>query len=582
MHKDVLSYEKGHPNPLFYRPDWMSLNGKWDFVFDDDNLGLKEGWSSKIPDGTIKIKVPYSYEVPSSGVKDKKEHKILWYFKTFQNPHYEGKSMLHFERCDYVFDGWLNGHYLGKHIGGYDAFRYDVSDFLIEGENLLVVRTYDDKDPAHVRGKQTWEEKPFACFYPTTSGLYGDVWLEDVNKASIQGYDARASYEEKAVYLRLLFTPEAVGSQCMLEVSFRGKMAVSDSFTVTGIYMERCINIPSKMFKRWSPAYPCLYDLKMSLARNGDFLDVVYSYFGVNEISQKKNYIALNGKKRYLKFVLYQGYNPKGGYTFTEDEYKKDISLIKGMGFNGVRVHEKVESELFYYLCDREGVLNDVELPSPHKYEPLEEDEVQSEFGRIVTDHVGHPSTIAYVGYNESWGVEDIATSLDQQKLSTSLYQMANRIDWTRPCISNDGWEHTESDLLSLHNYAESKEEMEEFASELKDKLSRGENFDVSLGKKAFAGDFHYSGQPLMMSEFFGAIYKTDEAKGWGYGAPVKSNRAYLQRYRALLKVLKKCDFAGYCATQFADTYQEKNGFVDENRNVKASIDSIKKINRSY
>jgi beta-galactosidase/beta-glucuronidase len=224
--------------------------------------------------------------------------------------------MLHFERCDYVFDGWVNGHYLGKHVGGYDAFRYDISDFLVDGENLIVVRAYDDKDPSHVRGKQTWKEKPFDGFFPTTSGLYGDVWLEEVARASFQGYDARGSFDEKSVYFRLLFTPEAIGSQAILNVSYRGKAVCSTSFEVNNIYMEQELAIPAKDFHRWTPAYPCLYDLEMVLVRNGEVSDKVLSYFGINSISQRKNAITLNGQKRYLKFVLYQGYNPKGGLTF--------------------------------------------------------------------------------------------------------------------------------------------------------------------------------------------------------------------------------------------------------------------------
>lgn len=582
MRKNVLSYEKGHPNPLFYRKEWLSLNGAWDFVYDDANLGLQEGWSRETPKSELKIQVPYAIETPRSGVADGKEHKILWYFKHFNNPQWSEKTMLHFERCDYVFDGWVNGHYLGKHIGGYDAFRFDITDFLNDGDNVLSVRVYDDKDPTHLRGKQTWKEKPFDCFYGTTSGLYGDVWLERVPRASFQGYDVRGSYEDKSLYFRLLFTPEAVGSQAIINVSYRGKPVVATSFMVSSIFMEESLAIPKPDFHAWSPAFPCLYDIEMVLARNGQQSDRVLSYTGINEIRQKKSYITLNGKKRYLKFLLYQGYNPKGGLTENEDEALQDIRLMKDMGFNGARIHEKVESEVFYYLADREGLLTNLELPSAQTFSEFEKDEISSEWGRLVTDHVGHPSLIAYVAINESWGVQGVNNDPDLQAFTRSLYDMANRIDWTRPALSNEGWEHTCSDILALHHYAENGAELLKQYSDIKTALKNNGNFEIFVKRRAFAGDYHYSGQPIVMSEFFGACFEKDNKKGWGYGDAIKSVSAYLRRYRSLLKAIKKLGCCGYCATQFADTYQEKNGFVDEKRVPKASLEALKRANKSF
>lgn len=582
MKRNVLSYESGHPNPLFYRPTWMSLSGPWPFCFDDENRGLREGWSNKIPEGVSSIRVPYAYETPSSGVQDDKEHTVIWYFKTFLKPHWSGKCLLHFERCDYVFDGWVNGHYLGKHVGGYDAFRFDIGDYLNEGDNLLSIRVFDDSDPTHVRGKQTWKEKPFGCFYPRTTGLYGDVWLEEVPKASLQGYDARGSYEDKMIYFRLLFTPEAIGEQFSLRLSYKSHLVSSLNILVNAIYMEDSLAIPKKDLHGWSPAFPCLYDLEMTLERNGERTDRVLSYVGINEIRQKKNTVTLNGKKRFFKGVLYQGDNPKGGMTFTEEEYLRDIRLIKSMGFNGVRVHEKVESELFYYLADREGLLTTLELPSSHLYDPVEASEASDQWGRIVTDHVGHPSIIAYVAYNESRGIDNIALSEEMQKQATSLYDMSNRIDWSRPALSNDGWEHTSSDILSLHADAkDGKELLQNFAG-LKTCLEEGKNFEVIKGKTAFVGGYHYLGQPCVLSEFFSATFKKDQRKAWGHPFLVFSPREYLKRYRSLLKAAKKLGFCGYCATQFADAYQEKNGFVDESRRPKVSVEALRRANKSF
>jgi beta-galactosidase/beta-glucuronidase len=534
-----------------------------------------------MPEGTRPIQVPYAYETPSSGIGETKEHQILWYFKSFTNPQWSEKILLHFERIDYVFDGWLNGHYLGKHIGGYDAFCRDITDYLRPGENLLSIRVYDDRDPSHLRGKQSCEEKPSGCFYTPTSGIYGDVWVEEVNPARVQGYDVRGSYDEKAAYFRLLFTPEAIGETLTIDLSYRGEKVASKEVTVSNIYHEEELPIPPKAFHAWTPAHPCLYDLRLSLKRNEETTDTVLSYFGVNQVEARGNRLLLNGKRRYLKFMLYQGYNPRGGLTFTEEESLKDIALVKAMGFNGVRVHEKVESEVFYYLADREGLLTDLELPSAQQYNRFENDEIQAEFGRIVTDHVGHPSLIAYVANNESWGVQDIDISEEVREQQNKLYEMANRIDWTRPVISNDGWEATETDLVALHNYSENGAKLLEDYAGLKNALAHNENFVVYVGKKAFAGDYHYSGQPYFLSEFFGVSLKGDQKKGWGYYTAADA-KSYLRTYRSLLRAIKKLGFSGYCVTQFADTYQEKNGFVDDERTPKASLAAIKRANQSF
>src|SRR5574344_3087942 len=132
MRKNVRSYEAGHPNPLFYRKDWMSLNGKWGFVFDDGNVGLSEGWSDHCPVDPQTINVPYAYETPSSGIDSRDVHNVLRYYRRFTNPRWGKRTLIHFERCDYVFDGWLNGHYLGRHVGGYDAFAYDITNELAD------------------------------------------------------------------------------------------------------------------------------------------------------------------------------------------------------------------------------------------------------------------------------------------------------------------------------------------------------------------------------------------------------------------------------------------------------------------
>jgi hypothetical protein len=377
----------------------------------------------------------------------------------------------------------------------------------------------------------------------------------------------------------MLFTHKARGATFAVKIRYGGQEVASAVYLITGTFLDVEIKLPPKGFHPWSPARPCLYDLEFAILRDGAVNDRVYSYLGINEVSQKKRHLSINGRKRYLKLALYQGYNPQGGLTFTEAQSLKDIALLKAMGFNGVRIHEKVESELFYYLADREGLFTDVEMPSSYEYDPIEAKKAGDQFGILVRDHVGHPSVVAYVAYNESWGLPAIKDDLEQQAQASSLYDMANRIDWTRPVISNDGWEHTKSDLLTLHNYAHDGRALKAFYKPAMLGIANNANFSANASKQAFAEGWHYNGQPLLMSEFFGAGLGHDPG---GYGASSRTERGYLIRYRGLLRAIKKMGYAGYCATQFADTYQEKNGFVTENRQPKVPLDALKRANKAF
>jgi beta-galactosidase/beta-glucuronidase len=583
MHKNVLSYEKGHPNPLFYRATWQSLNGTWPFLFDDDNKGLALGYQVAVPPFTLSIAVPYAYETRLSGVEDHSNHSILWYWRKFQHPGWGKRMLLHIERCDYVFDAWLNGTYLGKHVGGYDAFQFDVTGALQFGENLLAIRVYDDRDPAHVRGKQTWKDEPFGEFYEPTSGIYGDVWIEEADEQRLLGYDARGSYEDRSAYLRLLFAPSAIGALFTLGVSYRGEEVATESFTVDKEYIELPLSIKEAAFHAWTPSQPSLYDVEMTLTREGEEKDTVFSYFGINEIRQRGDCLTINGKKRFLKLILDQGYYLDGGLTGNEEAYASDLTFAKKMGFNGVRCAQHVPSELYYYLADREGLFTTLELPSTHYYDPVESQYVASQWGCLVRDHVGHPSIVAYIAFDESQGIESVKDTVEVQEFASSLYDMANRIDWTRPVVSNDGYEHTKSDVVSLHNYAENGRSLLAFYDGLGEKQSKGLNFRADKDKEAFAGEYHYAGQPLFLSEFFGPIFRADVENGWGHGKnPVYDGEAFIHRYKSLLRAIRKLGFAGYCASELCDVAQQKDGFLTEERKAKVALSAVKEANDGF
>jgi len=576
--KDTKSYYPGHPNPCFYRPVWQSLNAAWDFLFDDADIGIAKRFFHKFPDNFQLINVPYAYESPLSGIVDKSEHNVLWYRKTFKHTVSNKLILLHIERCDYHTIVWLNGQYIGEHIGGYDAFTFTLNQHLREGENELILRVYDSKDPTQLRGKQTWKEKPFECFYHGASGIYGDVWLETVDKAYLKHVEVIAIKNSKQLNIKASFSKDALGKAIEIAGFFDDKLVLSKTFAISKEEQAFAIDIPDPLHL-WTTAKPQLYDLRFDIKNSSETIDTVLSYFGINTPTIKQQKILLNDAPVFLKFALDQGYFPGGDLTGTYDDFMTDINYLKVAGFNGVRKHEKVEGNLFYYLADRDGLLNWLELPSPHKFDQSMEEIITAQWRRIITQHMSHPSLIAYVCYNESWGVQQIKTNPDQQLISVHLYHEAKRLDPYRFAISNDGWEHTISDLLTVHNYQENKADLLATYQNLKVDLVNEGNANANEHRVCYADGFKYRGEPIVFSEFAGIAIDTSTDEGWGYGKPAAGVSGFTTKLKGQIEAIaENGSFVGYCITQLTDVYQETNGLMTQDRHIKIDPNILKEI----
>lgn len=294
----------------------------------------------------------------------------------------------------------------------------------------------------------------------------------------------------------------------------------------------------------------------------------------------KGNTIYINNMPICLKMILNQGYYGEGHLTATEEELLKDVQLIKEMGFNGVRIHEKIEHETFLYYCDVLGLLVWTEMPSTYEFADQTMEKVAEEWVKIIRQNYNHPSVMTWVIMNESWGVMDIANNKIQQDYTIGLYHLTKALDPTRFAISNDGWEHTKSDLITLHNYAEKYEDLRNCYMDMEEKLLKSKQTSSFHPKAPFSNGFQYDGQPIILSEFGGISFAADLEKGWGYGKSVRDEAEYIEKLSAQMRAIKENpSFSGYCLTQFTDVQQEVNGLVRENREPKISIDKIRKLN---
>ena len=581
-----------YPRPQLQRVEWLNLNGTWQFDFDDANCGLVERWYENHT-FAHSIQVPFAFQAKLSGIGTNDVHDIVWYRREFALPAAWGNQRIHinFEAVDYRASVWVNGVFAAFHEGGHTPFSADVTTLLQPGQNAVVVRAEDvTADRAQPRGKQYWERESASIFYTRTTGIWQTVWLEPVADLHV----ARLKLTTRAETASLDIEYELGGDvsavyEIETSISFAGQTFLTESASIDN-------NLPNKEWdanphlvsqsislaaggalKLWSPETPDLYDLRVRLKRNGAVLDEVQSYFGVRTVSLENGKFLLNGHPYYLKFVLDQGYHPDGILTFPSDEViRRDIELTKAMGFNGARKHQKVEEARFLYWADRMGFLVWGEMANCYWYSEAAVQRVTAEWQAAVRRDYNHPSIVAWVPLNESWGVPKLLHDARQPEHLNSLYDLTKALDPLRPVVSNDGWEHATSDLLTIHDYEGKGDVLTARYATLDSILSATPANRVLT----LPGHDHH-GQPIMVTEFGGIGYRKGEQAGWGY-TTAENDDDFIERYRAVVEAMYSSPhIQGFCYTQLTDVEQEINGLLTYDRQPKVPLEIIKQINDS-
>lgn len=575
---------KNYPRPQFVRDSWLSLNGKWKFVFDDENIGEEKQFFNEFPNSR-EILVPFTYETKISGINDETVHENIWYSNDINiNVEKNKNTILHFEGSDFITKLWINGNYVGMNIGGYHRFSFDITKFIVDGKNNFTIKVEDSLSKIQPRGKQRYKSESFKCWYIQTTGIWKTIWMESVSKNHIVSVKNTPNYDNKNIEIELVTNiseKDITNFEIETEIQFDNKIVNGKRQIIEDKifnYSVDIYNLENKNeIKCWSPESPNLYDINYKLYYKGKIIDEVSSYFGVRKISIENSKILLNNKELYLKMILDQGYWSDSHLTPpSEEAIIKDIEIVKKYGYNGIRKHQKIEDERFLYYCDINGILVWSEMANCYEFNNESIEYFMNEWIKVVKQNYNHPSIITWVPINESWGIPNVSSQETEQNFANSLYYITKTIDKTRPVISNDGWEHTISDIITIHDY---KQEPELLYNEYNDK-----DLDVLNNKKAyntihklFSGNYIYNGQPIIMSEYGGIALNSD--KGWGYGKQVKDESEFLDRFERLTNAIRKTKYiCGYCYTQLTDVQQEINGLVYEDRNDKFCSETINKI----
>lgn len=577
-------YRKNYPRPQFVRDSYLDLNGEWDFRFDDDNEGLTAGWKNGF-EGQ-KILVPYSCECKASGIGCTEAHEIIWYSrKTDFSPLMKNgeRILLNLEGADYETWLWVNGVFVGSHKGGYTRFSFDITDALENGTGVVVFRIYDSLSSAQPRGKQRWLKESYDCWYVQTTGIWKCLWAESVGISRLEHLHMTPRFDDDSVDFEYILNRRKTDGKTEVEtiITFQDNIILSMRETVSRNCFSRrysLINDDMKLKVRyWSPESPDLYDVCIRIYENGVLADEVGSYFGLRKISTDSMRIKLNHTDCYLKMVLDQGYWGDTALTPPDEQaIINDIDKILSYGYNGVRKHQKTEDERFYYWADVKGLLVWCEAPSFYELNNTAIDNMTTEWIQIVRQYYNHPSIIAWVPFNESWGIPHVMDDTKAQNLTESIYYLTKALDDSRPVISNDGWEHTKSDIITLHDYASNGEQLRQNWDDPEGFLANNHSFNTE--RYAFANGFRYEGQPVILSEFGGIAYGKDE-NGWGYGDAENNEESFLNRLKGLMDAVYDIEYiSGFCYTQLTDVEQEQNGHMFMNRKDKIAPEKVRAI----
>ncbi|MGA2326492.1 MAG: sugar-binding domain-containing protein [Bryobacteraceae bacterium] len=544
-----------HPRPDFQRANWLSLNGSWDFRFDPEDVGIRERWWEPGRDlGARKISVPFCWESSLSGVNVKGGLKIGWYRRRFSIPAaWRGNhAWLRFDAVDWEARVWVNGKELGAHEGGYTPFEFDLAGAAEPGEEAtVVVRAFDATDPELPRGKQTPE------WYTYTSGIWQTVWLESRPARYISRFTLTARRMEERWFVDL--AAEVGGPQSSEPLGVSSPEAGIEAREIGVEHGGARASLEVRNPKLWTPDAPHLYGLTLRLGE-----DAVETYFGLRTIGRGRygdlphESVLLNGEPVYLRGALDQSFNPLGIYTAPSDAFlRRDIELAKSAGLNLLRIHIKADEPRRLYWADRLGILLMQDMPSNSEHSPRSREAWENTMRAVIERDRNHPSIIAWVAFNETWGltgkgIPPYAENRETQEWVLRMWKTMKESDPSRLVEDNspNKRDHVETDLNSWHFYIGDYAKAQAHIAEVVAKTFPGSPFNYVPGRAQGSA-------PLINSEY-GAVAAGggDRDVSWGFAFLTTE----LRRYEKI---------QGYVYTELTDVEWEHNGLFNYDRTPK-------------
>ena len=271
--------------------------------------------------------MPFCIESALSGVgKPVTPDQHLWYSRSFEVPAaWAGKRvLLHFGAVDWETVVSVNGKRVGVHLGGSDPFSFDVTEALRPGKNELLVRVWDPTDQgAQPRGKQKLQ--PESIWYTPVTGIWQTVWLEPVADVSVAGVRIEPDLDRGGVHITVTSRGDVAGSGWGFVLKSTDQAIASKKPSSTFGTAEF---VAFRDAQPWTPDNPKLYDVEISLTKDGKTVDTVSSYFAMRKIGIGPDdkglmRLLLNNKPLFQLGPLDQGWWPDGLLTPPSDAAMK-------------------------------------------------------------------------------------------------------------------------------------------------------------------------------------------------------------------------------------------------------------------
>ena len=553
-----------YPRPLLERREWQNLNGLWEYAIVDSKLNSPAEYDGE-------ILVPFPVESSLSGVgRNVGADKNTWYKRSFSIPSsWKGKDViLNFGAVDWKCDVWINDTKVGSHTGGYTPFSMNITNALNrKGDNTLTVRVYDPTDRGYQpRGKQV--SRPGGIWYTPVTGIWQTVWIEPVNRTHIQSIKTIPDIDRNTVTVTVVPSRHDTDLISTVEITENGNTIASGK-SINGQPIE--IAMPESI-KLWTPDSPTLYDMTITLYKDGKLVDTAESYTAMRKFSAKRDengYVRmqLNNEDLFQFGPLDQGWWPDGLYTApTPEALVYDIDKTKELGYNMIRKHVKVEPAIWYTHCDKIGMIVWQDMPNGDKSPKWQNHEYftgieavrtresetnyRNEWKEIIDYLYNNPCISTWVPFNEAWG----------QFKTEDISEWTKDYDPTRLVNPASGGNFYKcGDILDLHNYP------------------APDMYLFDPDRVNVMGE--YGGIGLAID---GHLWMPD--RNWGY-IQFKNEEEVTDEYIKYAKILmnliqKGCSAAVY--TQTTDVEVEVNGLMTYDRKkLKINKDKIRDANHA-
>lgn len=384
-------------------------------------IPLNEGWTFEKKGEKTLVNLPHTWNnLDGQGAEPTYYRGKCTYTKIVERQN--GKTWLEFKGVNAACTVYINGKKVGSHLGGYSAFRFEVTDFLSSPKNFLTVEV--DNSPL----RDVYPETADFTFY---GGIYRDVNLiAEVEKQhfSLDDCGSNALYITPKmngdVFVKAIISGYETGVRVLYEVfDMDGKLVAS-----AGNRVKLHVENPHL----WNGTEdPYLYTLKATLFMESKIVDSVQSRFGFREIRfDPDEGCFLNGKHIKLKGVSRHQDREGLGNALTINEHREDLELIREVGANSLRLAHYQQAEEFYSLCDEMGFLVWAEVPVISRFSKKKQANALSQLEELIKQNMNHPSIFC-------WGIEnEITIQGASPSLVSSLEELnnlAHALDISRP-----------------------------------------------------------------------------------------------------------------------------------------------------